>query len=71
MAGERFKSPVVSAVARRQLAFGPDDDSQQIMVPSSPVKQGQAVLSSPQKTFVQIQVQGGSQGEIWLLLFGR
>ena len=53
MAADRFKSPVVTAVARRQLAFG--EGASQI-VPTSPVKAGQSVLS-PQKTVIQVQGQ--------------
>nr|ALB00261.1 retinoblastoma protein [Tigriopus japonicus] len=55
MAGDRFKSPVVSAVARRQLAFG---DAPNQIAPTSPVRAGQSLLS-PQKQYVQVQGQGG------------
>ncbi len=55
MAGDRFKSPVVTAVARRQLAFGEGGGPQ--IAPTSPVKAGQSVLASPQKTFIQVQGQ--------------
>ena len=58
MAGDRFKSPVVTAVARRQLAFGEGGASN--IVPTSPVKVGQSLLASPQKTFIQLQGQGKS-----------
>ncbi len=46
MAGDRFKSPIVTAVARRQLAF----DGGPIL---SPIKAGQSLLNSPQKPVVQ------------------
>jgi hypothetical protein len=48
MAGDRFKSPVVTAVARRQLAF----DGQSTYI-TSPIKAGQSILASPQKPVVQ------------------
>merc|ERR1719422_1642207 len=60
MAADRFKSPVVTAVARRQLAFG-EGVSQ--IVPTSPVKAGQSVLS-PQKTVIQVQGQNISVSNI-------
>jgi hypothetical protein len=44
---DRFKSPVVTAVARRQLSF----DSGMAGA-TSPLKTGHAVLMSPQKTVV-------------------
>ena len=47
MAGDRFKSPVVTAMARRQLAF---DGSTVI---SSPIRAGQSILASPSKPVVQ------------------
>ena len=49
MAGDRFKSPVVTALARRQLAF---DGSSGLTV-TSPIKAGQSILASPQKPVVQ------------------
>lgn len=49
MAGDRFKSPVVTALARRQLAF--DGHSTTTII--SPIKPGQSILSSPQKPVVQ------------------
>ena len=61
MAADRFKSPVVTAVARRQLAFG--EGASQI-VPTSPVKAGQSVLS-PQKTVIQVQGQSKWFGVKW------
>ncbi len=50
MAGDRFKSPVVTAVARRQLAF--DSGGSQI-IPTSPVKP--SLQASPQKMAIQGQ----------------
>ena len=46
MAGDRFKSPVVAAFAKRQLAF----DGTSIV--TSPIKAGQSILASPQKPVV-------------------
>ena len=48
MAGDRFKSPIVTAMARRQLAF---DGSTTTVI--SPIKAGQSLLASPQKPVVQ------------------
>ena len=48
MVGDRFKSPVVTAMARRQLAF----DGSGNTVLTSPIKAGQSILS-PQKPVVQ------------------
>ena len=53
MAGDRFKSPVVNAVARRQLFSGGNSQ----IKPTSPIKAGQSLLASPQKTFITIQGQ--------------
>ena len=49
IAGDRFKSPIVTAMARRQLAF----DGGQIVNVVSPIKAGQSILASPQKPVVQ------------------
>ena len=49
IAGDRFKSPVPVAMARRQLAF----DSQGGSLLSSPIKAGQSILASPSKPVVQ------------------
>ena len=49
MAGDRFKSPVVTALARRQLAF----DGTSGLTVTSPIKAGQSILASPQKPVVQ------------------
>ena len=49
MAGDRFKSPIVTAMARRQLAF----DGQTVTQVVSPIKAGQSILTSPQKPVVQ------------------
>ena len=49
MAGDRFKSPVVTAMARRQLAF----DAHGATVISSPIRAGQSILASPSKPVVQ------------------
>ena len=45
MAGDRFKSPVITAVARRQLAF---DESG-----AATIRAGQSLLANPQKPVVQ------------------
>lgn len=62
MAADRFKSPVVTAVARRQLAFGEGEGS---TGGASPIKVEQALLlNSPQKTgqtFIQVQGERGGQ----------
>ena len=42
---DRFKSPVVTAVARRQLSF---DNGPQVA--TSPLRPGQSLLASPQRT---------------------
>ena len=54
MAGDRFKSPLVTAVARRQLAFGDNAPSTSQIVPTSPIRSG-SNIASPQKTFIQVQ----------------
>ena len=48
MAGDRFKSPIVTALARRQLFDGPT-----LTHVVSPIKAGQSILASPQKPVVQ------------------
>ena len=48
MAGDRFKSPIVTAMARRQLFDGPT-----LTHVVSPIKAGQSILASPQKPVVQ------------------
>ena len=48
MAGDRFKSPVVTAMARRQLF----DSSNHVTHVVSPIKAGQSILASPQKPVV-------------------
>ncbi len=45
MVADRFKSPVVTAVARRQLSF---DSGPQTAV-TSPLRAGQSILASPQR----------------------
>ena len=67
MAADRFKSPVVTAVARRQLAFG--EGASQI-VPTSPLKAGQSVLS-PQKTIIQVQGQSKDLSQLAMLQLWR
>ena len=48
MAGDRFKSPVVTAMARRQLF----DSNTHVTHVVSPIKAGQSILASPQKPVV-------------------
>ena len=54
MAADRFKSPVVSNLARKQLTFG---DAPNQITPTSPMRAGSAI-QSPQKTIVKVQGKG-------------
>jgi len=49
--GDRFKSPVVTAVAKRQLSF--NDQGPSNIVPTSPIRQ--VLLASPQRNAISVK----------------